>query len=113
MMRTIYLSGPMRKKPLMNHEAFNAAEKRWKSRGWNVISPARADLEEGVCDPVTREATEPLDYYIRRDIEAIMSLRIGEDVFVQLPGWEDSVGARAEEAIARWRGLAVVADDGM
>jgi hypothetical protein len=95
----------------MNHEQFDAAEKRWKSRGWDVISPPKMDLEDGTCDPTTRETTEPMDYYIKRDIEALMALDPKEDMLVLLPGWETSVGATAERAIAKWRGVAVVIDD--
>jgi hypothetical protein len=90
----------------LNFPAFYAAEEALLRAGWNVINPARMDTSDGSVE----EGVEllPIDHYIRRDFDALMSLDPGSDALVQLPEWETSVGARAEAGIVAWRGVAIV-----
>lgn len=111
-----YLAGPMRGYKMFNWPAFKLATKLWTIRGYDILSPADADDEEDglypMTDPEGAEAQvatygpEMIDKIIRRDVEAIMGLDSEEgDCLILLPGWERSTGARAEQALARWRGL--------
>lgn len=61
---------------------------RWRRRGHFVISPAEIDvlLGYGPSDPLDRRSALRWDYPI---IEVC-------DGIVLLPGWENSIGARAE-----------------
>jgi hypothetical protein len=95
-MTRVFLSGPMTGVPLWNHPAFHAAAAEWRARGADVFNPA--DLFDGRTDL-------PRETYMREDIKALA----GCDTLVQLPGWEASIGARAEHAAAVAMGLAVVA----
>jgi hypothetical protein len=103
-MRTLYLSGPMTGLPDLNFPAFDACAEKWRARGWRVISPAEEDIRLGGPEE------HPNDLIIRRDVELIMGLHADRDIVVTLPGWFSSLGARAEVALAQWRGLAVVED---
>ncbi len=103
-MKTVYLSGPMTGMPEDNFPAFFEAAKRWREKGWRVISPAEEDIRLG--GPLEH----PTDVIIRRDLEIIMSLRVGQDAVVALAGWFASLGARAEVALAQWRGIQVICE---
>ena len=109
-MRT-YIAGPMRRIPLYNFPAFDAAAADLRSQGITVISPAELDRQNGF-DPLSLPddwdwATLPdhfsLDAAIKRDIDALSRV----DAIHLLPGWQQSKGAQAERAVALWRGLAV------
>lgn len=91
----VYLSGPMTGYPEFNFPAFNAATHVLRLDGFEVINPAESF--EGRTDL-------PLDDYIRVDLEAIMGLP-SDGGLILLDGWRGSKGARAEVALARWRGL--------
>jgi hypothetical protein len=93
-----------------NFPAFFEAEKFLTEQGVEVINPARQDVELGF-DPTKSLEEQPtflMDDFIRRDIEAIMSLNPKEDLLFLLDGWDNSQGARAEKALADWRGLQTV-----
>jgi hypothetical protein len=48
-------------------------------------------------------------FYAHRDLAVITGLRAENgDAVVVLPDWEDSTGAKAEVAVARWVGLRVL-----
>lgn len=92
---TVYLSGPMRDREDFNYPAFDAAARRLRAIGVNVINPAesfggRTDL--------------PIETYLRFDIAAILTTA---DSVQMLEGWEDSPGARLEKAVAEAIGLPV------
>ena len=100
-MPTIYIAGPMTGYPEYNFPAFDQARNDLE-RDWNVISPADMDREIGF--EVTHEVTpEFLRDAMRRDIDAIMHV----DALYALAGWENSKGASAEVALAKWRGIPV------
>ena len=89
-MRKIYISGPMRGYPELNHPAFFAAESAVELLG-EVVSPARMGVVPGFSQ---RD-------YAKRDLAVILEC---DDMYM-LTGWEFSWGARAEHAVARWIGL--------
>jgi hypothetical protein len=108
-MKTVYVAGPMRNYPLFNFPAFDEAEARLRAAGWNVISPAAMDRTLGFDEHQGHLDGFDMDAAVRRDIDAILSLSpVNEDAVAMLPGWERSRGARAEKALAEWRGLAVI-----
>jgi len=98
----IYIAGPMTGYPKHNFPAFYEAEAVLDSKGYDTINPARMDEACGY-DPATEPTPEFLQDAIRRDFEAICRA----EGLALLPGWERSVGATAEAAIAKWRGIPV------
>jgi hypothetical protein len=108
---TLYICGPMRGYPRLNFAAFDKAAELGIASGFNVINPAELDRADGIDpnNPNLELATKCCDKIIRRDITAIMSLNPSNgDGLAVLRGWSSSVGATAEVALARWRGLRVV-----
>ena len=89
---TVYISGPMSGLPEFNYPAFGEAAQEMRAMGWNVINPAenhggRTDL--------------PKEEYFRADIPLVA----GADAIYMLKGWEVSVGAQLEFAVARACGV--------
>ena len=115
-----YLAGPMRSKPEFNYPAFFYAALDLRAAGWSVFNPAEQDVLDDdqpldfldmIQDDQEAHAGLPSNArrYARRDLDAILALRAEEgDVIVVLPDWEDSLGARAEVAVAQWVGLQVL-----
>lgn len=112
----VYIAGPMRGHPQLNFPAFDAAKALGMSLGWDVISPADMDRNAGI-DEQEAPAIEQevglnpsmLRVFVQRDIEALLSLRVENgDCIAMLPGWEKSVGATAENAVAKWLKLRVL-----
>lgn len=102
--KTIYIAGPMRGYPRYNFDAFHQAEQQLKQQGWNPLSPARADEDRGFNPNQDHIFTQnDMVDFIRRDIDLICK----SDALALLPGWERSVGATAEVAVARWKGIPV------
>jgi len=99
----LYLCGPMTGYADLNHPLFYVAEEHLKTKGYEVINPAKMDEElgldphKGVMDP------EFLKDAVKRDLEAVMAC----DGIALLPEWEGSKGARAEVAVAQWLGKPV------
>jgi len=111
-MKTIYIAGPMTGLVGFNHKAFDFAAKYFCEQGWNVINPVDLDIESG--GPCIRSLPSDTDWnkmpdglikdeVIRRDVDAVMKA----DAIALLIGWGNSMGARAEASLARWRGLDV------
>jgi len=105
----IYIAGPMRHKEFYNFPAFFAAEDLLEKRGWEVVNPAAIDLDNGI-DPMAFPEDHDWDRepdgvdingIIVRDVAGVISC----DAIYLLPGWENSTGAKAELAIAKWAGL--------
>ena len=105
----VYIAGPMRGRPYYNFPAFDAARDTLKAAGVLVVSPADLDRAAGF-DAMTLTGRHDwnaipqhfdLDACIDRDIKALRTC-----LFIYaLDGWETSVGASAEMAIARWANL--------
>lgn len=113
-MKRIYVAGPMRRRPFLGFPAFDEAAERLTAQGWEVVSPADLDREAG-HDPATMDVPDDYDWCdlsvigldlkgaIRRDVEAILTC----DAMFMLKGWDESMGATAERAIAQWLGIPI------
>lgn len=106
-MTRVYVAGPMTGVPLYNWPAFEAAARRLRDRGHDVVTPTEIDEAEGwvVVDRwggpsdyrdkiLAVRTTEQFDYdkVLKRDLEAVESC----DAIYLLKGWEDSPGALTE-----------------
>src|SRR6185437_6236985 len=100
----------MRGYPQFNFPAFDKAAKLGRALGWEVISPADLDRESGFHeDTATTISPEFVRACVRRDIEALLSLRTEDgDAIALLPGWHNSRGAKAELAVAMWLDLTIL-----
>lgn len=104
MSKKVYIAGPMTGYPEFNFPAFHAAAKKLRSEGWIVFNPAEKD-DEADLDP---EAVKTGDAKLA--IEKGFDFReaylwdiarvIEGDAIYLLPGWEKSVGACGEAAVA-------------
>lgn len=101
-MPSIYIAGPMTGYFKFNFPAFDAARDNLE-RDWNVISPADMDRDLGFDPDDGIVTAEFLRDAMRRDINAVMAV----DAVYALKGWEQSKGASAEVALAKWRGIPV------
>jgi len=110
--KRIYIAGPMRGYENYNFEIFDVAKAGLEADGWTVVSPADLDREKGF-DPASLpedhdwSAIPPgfdFEDCRKRDIAAIEACT---HMFM-LPGWANSVGARAERAYAEWKGIPVM-----
>lgn len=106
-MTTLYLAGPMRGIPEFNFPAFFEAEARLVSAGFNVINPARRDVDNGF-DYRGKTGNEDLSevrFDLREallwDLEAVS----GSDGVALLHGYSKSSGAQAEIALAKALGI--------
>lgn len=116
--RKVYIAGPMRGLPGLNFAAFDAAKALLIERGWDPISPADIDRESGITEQVSKAASKDVQkdaemrrHFVERDVAALLSLRAEEgDAIALLKGWTDSTGANAELRVARWLGLAILAE---
>lgn len=95
--KTVYISGPMRGMLNLNFPAFDAACVLFNKLGYRVHSPADADRAD------TRQGLSNAEY-ARRDLDVIFNC----SHIAMLIGWEKSVGALAEFALARWLGLVIL-----
>jgi hypothetical protein len=87
----VYLAGPMRGYPSLNHGAFREGADRLRRAGHEVFNPA----EQGGGD-------------IRQLLGADLAWITGTaDIVVVLPGWQTSLGAKAETATADAIGIPV------
>jgi hypothetical protein len=98
----IYLAGPMRGKPCSNFAAFDYAAYKLRAQGHEVFSPADHDRslgltgeDEAAAIAVSRDLFDADTHYICKEAHAI----------ALLPGWEQSEGATAENALAKALGL--------
>ncbi len=73
--------------PDNNYPAFDAAAKRWRDLGHEVINPTEAFNDE-------RDL--PTETYLTQGIESVLAC----DAVLLLPGWEKSTGALTEALVA-------------
>lgn len=92
----IYLSGPMTGLPNLNHAAFNSVTAELREAGFRVYNPAETWPLERKFDK--REGFAEYFGFICREGDAI----------VLLPGWRDSLGAKAEYMAALNVGVPVI-----
>ncbi len=117
--KSCYIAGPMRGIPEYNYPAFMAAAELLRKLEWKVYNPAEMDIEADPDDDWTSLSLAQQELHhtacnIRRfavrDIRVLLhKLRAenGDAIFV-LPGWENSMGALAETAVARWVMIPVI-----
>ena len=99
-LHSAYISGPMTGISKQNYPEFFAYEERWTQAGWRILNPARFNpaIEIHKKNPRIKPGTEESRAAsIWQDLEAIRET----DVILMLPGWEHSIGARAELYTAR------------
>lgn len=104
----IYLSGPMRGSPHFNVEAFDYAAAKLRAEGHEVYSPADRDREilgdeiysmAVNADHIGAPVIGKLD--IRKALaEDLAYICLEADAIALLPGWQQSLGARAEAHVA-------------
>ena len=102
----IYLAGPMRGITDFNFPAFHRAAKRLRADGYEVFSPA----EKGAEAEVLHNPTLQNSLAFRREVFALDTAYICNeaDAVAVLPGWQTSLGARAEVALAEAIGLTII-----
>lgn len=103
----VYVAGPMRGVLHFNFPAFDAARDLGRSLGFDVVSPADIDRDNGVDEyapPSDGFTNADLRVFVKRDVDAILTC----DAIAMLPGWKQSKGARAEHAVAEWLGLTIL-----
>jgi hypothetical protein len=112
----IYVAGPMRGYPNWNYYSFDTQSEALRKQGWEVINPAEMDREfkekyfdmHKINDPNTFDPSinyhdqEFLRDVLSRDLEAIAKKC---NAIYMMKGWENSLGARAEWALAKALGL--------
>ena len=91
-MSKVYIAGPMTGRHGMNRTAFMDAAEGLAAKGWIVKNPA----DHTLC--------LALEDMIRDDVAELITC----DAIYMLLGWEKSVGARAEHAIAVWLGIRIM-----
>lgn len=94
----VYLSGPMRGLPSGNRRAFADNAEMLRDYGHEVFSPGEHEVTEDF----------KISDALRTDLAWICN---HAEVVLLLPGWEHSLGARAEEATARALGIPVMPID--
>jgi Domain of unknown function (DUF4406) len=106
----IYVAGPMSGLPDFNRPAFNEAAEALRDGGWIVFNPAENDIN-------VFGSTEAADKAFLADRTAALRVMLGADLnwicseadsIAMLPGWEKSLGARAEHATAVALGLEII-----
>ena len=104
-----YIAGPMTGYPEFNKPAFMKAERDIREELWwaevEVFNPA-VEQEEMILDGMTgHEPMDPdqLKRIVKKDLDGLQ----GCTRIYMLEGWEKSVGARAEHAVAVWLGLTI------
>ena len=101
----IYLAGPMRGKPGLNHAAFDRYAAMLRTYGHDVHSPAEMDRARNV-DP----SVEPSELVVRALLRAGISRLIdpSTEAIALMPGWEHSGGSWLEYMVAEAIGLQII-----
>ena len=100
-----YIAGPMRGHEMNNFPSFFEAALVLRQHGWGIENPAEYDIAAGV-DPSKQEKDWPITVreMLRTDFRLILEKC---NAIIMLEGWQQSVGARMELAIAYHIGLPV------
>lgn len=93
--KNIYLSGPMTGYQDFNHGAFNQMAHKLRQEGHSVWNPAE------LFDGDTKHEWHDFMFWCLRAL-------LDQDVLLALPGWNKSVGARLEVAVAIAAGIDVL-----
>jgi len=107
----IYIAGPMRGKHRYNYDAFSYAWAELSARSHVVIDPHDQDEYYGFdvfSLPSNHNwSTLPPGFDLSAAIDRSLCAVRWCDCVATLPGWENSIGASAEVALARWYGKRV------
>lgn len=104
MSKKIYIAGPMSGYPNFNFDAFYAAAKIFEELGWTVFNPANKEGE------TLSEASKVNGDHIQAqkdgfDFRSVYTWDVNKvieaDAIFMLDGWEASLGAQGELAVAR------------
>lgn len=96
-MTNVYIAGPMRRigPPDYNKQEFADAQKQLESLGYTVFNPHECDAnKDRKPDDIRGALADDLDWICKH-----------ADVLVLLPGWQDSLGVKAELATAEAIGI--------
>ena len=103
--RRIYIAGPMRGYPLLNCYEFSKAFQGLTAKSWDAINPItlHEEITKRYNDTGTISHKDHLKI-ARENMETITHC----NAIYMLTGWETSIGARAEHALAVWIGLNIL-----
>ncbi len=110
----IYLAGPMTGKPHFNYEAFQEATRLLRAAGHIVTSPVQLDMATYGIEMFYNNATGDPDkakaegFDLRQAAIIDLNCLINSEAIALLPGFEESRGAMAELAVAKWMGLETI-----
>ena len=96
----VYLSGPMTGIPEFNGPAFRAYAAKLRAEGFEVISPHEMDK---AADTTGWKWGD----FLTRDMDVLLSSKVGVQRIYMMPGWEKSRGAKLERYAAEANGIAV------
>jgi hypothetical protein len=114
--KKVYLAGPMRGVPEFNYPTFASAAYKLRARGYTVFSPAEADIKRLGRDVSAEFPTGDADAFAKKYgitireclAEDIAWICKEADEIAFLPGWQRSLGATAERAVAIALGLTIM-----
>ena len=107
-----YLAGPMSGYPKFNLPLFEEVTAKLRGAGWDIVSPAELDGNElnqasrqtdGDHDLFTKATGVTWGDLLARDVKVIADE--GIEGIINLPGWEESKGARLENYVGLLKGL--------
>lgn len=98
----IYVTGPMRGFEKENKPAFELAKKKLLSTYYPLYNNCRVIIPHDIL-PKELNGPMPMEMYIRADVEVVLN----SNIVYMLKGWEKSIGASAEHAIAKWKGCQI------
>ena len=91
----IYVAGPMKGRFEFNYAYFNDAADLLRANGWHVENPAAIGARYGTPEMINEHPTL-LAAVMAADIHALETC----DAIYLLEGWQNSVGAKKELAVA-------------
>jgi hypothetical protein len=116
-MKRIYLAGGMSGIPHFNFPTFHKASAHLRSLGYEVFSPAEADIarhggidiSKGNKTGCVKEAEANYGFSLRSALaEDTAFICNSATTIALLPGWENSRGANAEWSLAKALGLEII-----
>ncbi len=107
----VYLAGPMRGIPEFNFPAFRDGARQLREAGYEVFSPAEHNQDLGLdtTGMAGHQHEHEAEFPLRKLLgDGLAWICAHADAIAVLPGWENSLGAQAEVAVARALGLPVI-----
>ncbi len=102
MKRVVYIAGPMRGYPEHNIPLFRNTARTLRRLGIHCVSPV--EVGEMWAGKETDQSQHPPEAWVTADLRVLLNC----NAIALLPGWEASVGARCEVAVAMTLGFAFV-----